>query len=127
MISFVQEFEDWITVQTDHIGNVLQIAPPTHAANITYGASPIVSMRLDFFAEYIGSFIAKQEDIGKQMIYDLGDWHHAILLRTAPADLPEYKSRKKCPECTKPSIMKCGSEYVCVNKDCLFSWKDKRG
>jgi len=122
MINFCQEFELWITVTTDHIGLVLGDDPPMSATQVTYGADPIVAIRLDYFADKIGDMVLAQEDIAKQMLYDLGDWHHAILQRTAPPNLPEYNGRRKCPKCGEHSVLQHETDLFCVNRECQHSW-----
>lgn len=126
MISFSQEFATWIDITTEHIGAVLEKDVPNRKNEWTrYGADPLVAERLDFFADNIGEFVLKEEDIAKQMLFDLSDWHDAILMRTAPIDLPKYMATIRCPECTKYAVLKHAKEYFCANKDCGYSWVKK--
>ncbi len=122
MINFIQEFENWVIVNTDHIALVTKIDAPDHVNSAPYGANPLIELRLDYFAEYIGHLVLKQEEIAKQMLYDLGDWHHAILQRTAPSSLPQYNGRKRCPNCGKHSVLQHEKDYFCVNRECQHSW-----
>jgi hypothetical protein len=122
MINFCQEFELWITVSTDHMGIFLEIEPPNYAVEVTYGANPLVSLRLDFFADNIGAMLLQQEDIAMQMLYDLADWHNAILQRTAPPNLPKYNGRRKCPECGEYAVLQHEKDLFCVNRECQHSW-----
>lgn len=123
MISFTQEFEKWVMSTTDHMELITKVSAPArrHTWN-HYGADPIVAERLDYFADEIGLMVLKQESIATIMLYDLGDWHHAILQRTAPSELPRYMSSIKCPECQKFAVLKHQSDYFCVNKECQHSW-----
>lgn len=125
MINFCQEFEIWITISTDHIAEVLKEEAPEHAGQPVYGANPIVELRLEYFADAIGDFIGKQQTIGTDMIYDLADWHEAILQRTAPENLPKYNSRRKCPECGEYAVLQHEKDLFCVNRECQHSWGAK--
>lgn len=122
MISFIQEFEMWLQISTDHMGDVLKISTPTHAANVTYGALPIVGYQLDFFADYIGDLVVKQQTIATQMLRDLADWHEAMLMRTAPINLPRYNGKRKCPACGNRSVLQHANDLFCVNNDCNHTW-----
>jgi hypothetical protein len=122
MINFIQEFENWVIVNTDHIASVIKLDAPEYVEVASYGAQPLISLRLEYFADYIGHFVLKQEEIAKQMLYDLGDWHHAILQRTAPPSLPHYNGRKRCPNCGKHSVLQHEKDYFCVNRECQHSW-----
>lgn len=123
IISFTQQFEDWILVSTQHIADTLNEPAPDRSGRWKhYGADPLVAERLDYFADNIGAFIAKNETIGMQMIYDLGDWHKAILMHTSPAHTPRYMVSIKCSMCNEYSVLKHDHDYFCVNKECQHSW-----
>ena len=122
MISFIQEFETWCTITSEHIAVVLKLEAPNDAANVIYGALPVVSYQLDFIADNIGSFLVKQETIAMQMLQDLANWHEAMLLRTAPENLPRYNGKRKCPECGKRSVLQHSKDLFCVNKLCNYAW-----
>lgn len=122
MIAFCQEFEAWVVVNTDHISIVLDEPVPEHASIPTYGSNPLVELRLEWFADHIGAFVLKQEEIAVQMLTDLADWHNAILQRTTPASLPKHNARKRCPECEQYSVMQYEQDYFCVNQECQWSW-----
>jgi len=121
-IAFTQEFESWIESTTDLIAYSLNIEPPTHAASVHYGASPKVFTQLEFFADYIGEYLAMNEDFATIMLFDLTDWHNAILKRTAPASLPHYNGRKRCPQCGEKSVLQHLKDFFCVNRECLHIW-----
>ena len=124
MITFTQEFETWVTTMAEHIGLVLGVKVPSRRTSWShYGADPLVAEMLDFLADNIGAFVLKDEALAKVMLYDLGDWHHAILLRTNGETVPKYMSTLKCPECAKNSVMKHGPDYWCANSDCCYSWQ----
>ena len=124
MITFCQEFELWVIAMSDHIGLTLRIEPPVRRASWShYGADPLVAERLDFIADNIGAFMLRNEDLAKTILYDLGDWHHAILMRTNSNAVPKYMTTIKCPECKQNSVMKHGTDYWCANAECCHSWQ----
>ena len=126
MINFCQEFENWIIVTTDHIAYVLDEEPPTHAHDPVYGANPIVELRLEYFADEIGAFVLRQEIIATQMLWELTDWHEAILFRTRPETLPKHNARRKCPECNQHAVMQYGQDFFCVKRECQNTWTGKK-
>ena len=126
MINFCQEFENWITISTDHIAQVLEEEPPEHAHNPVYGANPIVELRLEYFADEIGKFLLFQELVATQMLWDLTDWHEAILHRTRPEVLPKHNARRKCPECSQYAVMQYEQDFFCVNRECQHTWLGKK-
>lgn len=122
MINFIQEFETWCMITSEHIALVLKLEAPSHAANVTYGSLPVVGYQLDFIADQIGAFLCKQETIAIQMLEDLADWHEAMLLRTAPENLPRYNGKRKCPQCNNRSVLQHARDLFCVNKECNHAW-----
>jgi hypothetical protein len=123
MVDFCQQFEMWTEAIADHMGVVVGVRPPHRASQWTaYGADPLVAQRLDFIADHIGELVTKQEDIAKGILYDLADWHNAILLRTAGADVPKYLVTMRCPKCEEFSVMKHGTGYFCGNAACCHEW-----
>ena len=121
-ISFTQQFAEWINVNTEHIANVLDLDFTIPDVQVQYGADPVVAERLEFFADHIGEFLLVQEDIAKQMLYDLAEWHFAILLRTANSVPPKYFATKSCPECKRYSILRYEKDFFCCNNDCNHAW-----
>ena len=125
MINFCQEFENWLLVTTEHMGMVLNQELPTHAHEPKYGSSPIIELRLEWFADNIGRFLVRQEEIATQMLFDLSDWHEAILYRTRPEALPKHAARRRCPECQEYAVMQYGQDFFCVNRNCEHTWVGK--
>ena len=124
MVTFCQEFELWVTTMTDHIGIVTKHEPPSRTTSWAhYGADPLIAERLDFFADYIGEFMLHHEALAKTMLYDLGDWHYAILMRTNSSAIPKYMASLRCPDCKQFSVMKHGADYWCANAGCNHSWQ----
>lgn len=124
MITFTQEFETWVITVTDHIGMTVKKTPPSRRTSWShYGADPLVAELLDFFGNNIGAFMLANEELAKVMLYDLADWHYAILMRTNGETVPKYMTTIKCPECHQNSVMKHGKDYWCANSDCCHSWQ----
>jgi len=122
MVNFIQEFENWVFVSTDHLGQLLRAEPPKSVSKRTYGPLPIVGERLDFFGKHIEACMMRQEKIAKMLLEELNDWHGAILTRTAPENLPKYIGRKKCPICEQKSVMGYNNDLFCVNRNCQHTW-----
>jgi len=126
MINFCQEFENWIMITSEHMSITLNEEAPTHAHEPLYGANPIIELRLEYFADNIGAFLLKQEQIATQMLWDLSDWHDAILYRTRPETLPKHNARRKCPLCSQYAVMQYGADFFCVNRECQHTWIGKK-
>ena len=126
MINFCQEFENWIMITSEHIAMTLNEEAPTHAHEPLYGANPIIELRLEYFADNIGAFLLKQEQIATQMLWDLSDWHDAILYRTRPETLPKHNARRKCPLCSQYAVMQYGADFFCVNRECQHTWVGRK-
>jgi len=122
MISFIQEFENWTAVCAEHISVQTKIPVPVNAVRVTYGAQPIVGDYLDYISKNIPAFMKIQPDIASIIVYDLQDWHKAILQRTAPENLPVYNGRKRCPKCEKKSVLQHKEDLFCINNECQHSW-----
>ena len=123
LISFTKEFAVWTEIAVGELSRITD-EPIPNRTNLwsKYGADPLIGEWLDYFADHIGNYINENPNVGKQLLNDLISWHHAILLRTAPSELPRYMSSIKCPECSEYSVMKHSKDYFCLNKDCCHSW-----
>lgn len=118
---FTHQFEDWVMLITEFMADSLDtmlVGTPWDY----YGPDPMVGERLDYLAEFIGDLIAKEPEMGKQILQDLMDWRNAIMTYTAPVQTPKYLTTVKCPDCGYYSIMRSEGNYFCVNNECRIAW-----